>query len=259
MPADIREELLRVAPRLGSIGRRLHYLASTTSTNDIAARLADFGAEEGTTVIADAQTAGRGRRGRVWYSPPGAGLYVSIVCRPRIGNVSSLTLTSGVALAEGVRASTGLPAEIKWPNDVVIGRRKLGGILAEASANGPDLQYVVLGFGLNLCQAAYPPELGDRATSIEAETGRPTDRALVLAETLAALAGRYAGLQDGKFDAILTAWRALAPSVRSSLVEWDAPEGVLRGRTEDVDEEGALLVRVGQTVQRLIAGEIRWI
>ena len=268
MPADIREDLLRVASRLGSLGQRLHYFATTTSTNDVAARLADLGAEEGTTVIADAQTAGRGRQGRVWFSPPGAGLYVSIVFRPATRDgvspssssmTSLLTLTSGVAVAEGVRAGTGLPTEIKWPNDLVVGRRKLAGILAEASANGPDLQYVVLGFGLNLRPAAYPPELADRVTSIEAEIGRPADRALVLAETLAALAARYADLQAGRFDAILTAWRALAPSLRASLVEWDTPEGVLRGRSEDIDEGGALLVRVGQTMHRLIAGEVRWI
>ena len=271
MPGDICEELARVAPRLGSLGRRLHYFAAATSTNDIAARLADLGAEEGTTVVADGQTAGRGRQGRVWFSPPGAGLYVSIILRPGAGLVgaaggraapsvtSLLTIASGVAVAEGVRTSTGLSAEVKWPNDLMIGHRKLAGILAEASANGPVLQHVVLGVGINLRPAAYPPELSDAATSIEAEIDRRADRAPILAETLAALARRYGDLQAGRFDAILTAWRALSPSVRWSLVEWDTPEGVVRGRTEDIDEDGALIVRVGRNVQRLMAGEVRWI
>src|SRR6185436_9792131 len=113
---------------------------ATSSTNDVAAHLAELGANEGTIVAADAQTAGRGRLGRSWFSPPGAGLYVSIVLRPsgdlsKTGNPSALlTLASGVAIAEGVGASTGLPVEIKWPNDVMIGRRKLAGILAEATA-----------------------------------------------------------------------------------------------------------------------------
>src|SRR5204863_8161954 len=131
---------------------------------------------EGTTVAADAQTAGRGRLGRVWFSPPGAGLYVSIVLRPP-GDLSTrsnpsafLTLASGVAIAEAVRTATGLPAEIKWPNDVVIGRRKLGGILAEAAAQGDRLQHVIVGFGVNLQNTSFPVELADRATSIEAET-----------------------------------------------------------------------------------------
>jgi BirA family transcriptional regulator, biotin operon repressor / biotin---[acetyl-CoA-carboxylase] ligase len=271
VPDDIRGEVARVAPRLGSIGQRLHYVETATSTNDIAARLADLGAQEGTTVVAEGQTAGRGRQGRSWFSPPGAGLYVSIVLRPGIVDagvaggpsgasvLSLLTLASGVAAAEGVRTSTGLPVEIKWPNDLVIGRRKLAGILAEAPANDPALQYVVLGIGINLRPAAYPPELADVATSIAAETDRPVDRALVLAETLAALALRYGDLRERRFDAILTAWRTLSPLVRSSLVEWDAPGGVMRGRTQDIDENGALVVRVGRRVQRLNAGEVRWI
>jgi BirA family biotin operon repressor/biotin-[acetyl-CoA-carboxylase] ligase len=272
VPDDIRDELRRVAPRLGPIAGRLHYLASTTSTNAMAARLAGLGAEHGTTVIAEAQTAGRGRLGRAWFSPPGAGLYVSILLRPGpdraategapaawTGGTSLLTLAGGVGVAEGVRAGTGLPVRIKWPNDVMAGRRKLAGILAEASAAGNAPAHVVLGFGINLRPAAYPPELADRATSIEAETGRPADRALVLAETLAAVAGRYGDLRAERFDAILTAWRALAPSVRSSLVEWDGPDGVLRGRTEDIDGDGALVVRVGARAYRLVAGEVRWI
>lgn len=266
MPADVRAEIARVRARLGAVARRLHWLRSTGSTNDVAARLADLGAEEGTVVVAETQTAGRGRLGRVWFSPPGAGLYVSIVLRPPAdvavpadGNPAALlTLASGVALAEGVRAITGLPAEIKWPNDIMIGGRKLAGILAEAAAQSGSLQYVVLGFGMNLQPAAFPPDLADRATSLEAETGRGVDRALILVEMLASLATRYADLRAGRFDAILSAWRRLAPSLASSWVEWDSAGGVVRGRAEDIDERGALLVRVGGKVERLIAGEVRW-
>ena len=251
--------------RLGRIGHRVHWLEKTSSTNDVAARLAELGAEEGTTVIAEMQTAGRGRHGRVWFSPPGAGLYVSVIIRPGSGALHEnnpaglLTLATGVAIARAVRAVTGLPAEIKWPNDVLIGGRKLAGILAEAVAQAGTLQFVVLGFGVNLQRTAYPAELAMRVTSLEAETNRPADRALVLAEILASIAEQCGALRSGRFDAILSAWRELAASLRGASVEWDSPAGIVRGRAEDIDRDGALLVRVGERVERLIAGEVRWI
>lgn len=264
MPADVAQEIARVAARAGSMGRHVHWLESTASTNDVAARLAESGAEEGTIVVAERQTAGRGRHGRVWFSPPGAGLYVSVIVRPASDESNDenpaalLTLASGVAIAEAVRAVTGLPAEIKWPNDVLIGGRKLAGILAEAAVQAGTLQFVVVGFGVNLQPAAYPPELAPRVTSIEAETSRPADRAVLVAEILAAMGERCADLRAGRFDAILSAWRRLAPSVPGARVEWDSPAGVVRGRAEDIDRHGALLVRVGERIERLIAGEVRW-
>jgi BirA family biotin operon repressor/biotin-[acetyl-CoA-carboxylase] ligase len=141
----------------------------------------------------------------------------------------------------------------------MIGRRKLAGILAEAVAQAGALDFIVLGFGVNLQRAAYPAELERRATSIEAETGRPGDSALILAELLASLAERYRDLRTGNFDAILGAWRGLAPSVSAASVEWDSPAGVVRGRAEGIDQQGALLVRVGDRLERLLAGEVRWI
>ena len=243
----------------------MHWFESVASTNDVAARLADSGAEEGTTVVAEMQTAGRGRHGRVWFSPAGAGLYVSIIVRPRPSlskgehPATLLTLAAGVAIAEAVRVTTGLPAEIKWPNDIVIARRKLAGILTEAAVHGSSPQFVVLGFGVNLQPAAYPPELGSRVTSIGAETSRPVDRAFVLAEILAAISSRYADLCEGRFDAILTAWRQLAVGVPGARVEWDSPAGVVRGRAEDIDRQGALIVNVGGKIERIVAGEVRWI
>jgi BirA family transcriptional regulator, biotin operon repressor / biotin---[acetyl-CoA-carboxylase] ligase len=265
VPADVRSALVGAAGGLGVFGRCIHWLETTTSTNDVAAHLAELGADEGTTVVAEAQTAGRGRLGRTWFSPPGAGLYVSIVLRPsgdlstRSNPAAFLTLASGVAITEGVRASTGLPVEIKWPNDVMIGGRKLAGILAEATAQADRLQHIIVGFGVNLQPAAFPLELAKRATSIEAETGRPADRAQIFSQILTAFAARYADLQAARFDAILSAWRALSPSLPSSWIEWDTATGVLRGRAEDIDEHGALMVRVGGTLERVVAGEVRWL
>ncbi len=263
LPDELATALAASGGRLGPFASRLRYFTSVGSTNDIAGELAATGAPEGTTIVADQQTAGRGRRGRTWFSPPGSGLYVSVVLRPPEGNgtvppVTLLTLTAGVALAEGVRVATGLPVGIKWPNDLMVERRKLAGILAEAAGGAGSLQAVVLGYGINIGRAAYPPELASRATSLEAELGRPVDRGLVLAETLAALAGRYEDLVRGRFDAILGAWRALAPSSRGTLVEWTTTAGVRQGRTEGIDERGALLVRTDTGLERIIAGELVW-
>jgi BirA family biotin operon repressor/biotin-[acetyl-CoA-carboxylase] ligase len=270
LPPELADALARVAPRLGRLGRDVRFFPSIQSTNDVAASLAASGQSEGAVVIADAQTAGRGRRGRSWFSPPGAGLYVSVVLAPARSAVtparavSLLTLAAGVALSEAIERATGLPAEIKWPNDLLTSGRKLAGILAEGivapqqGSDVPAVSAVVLGYGINVGAAAYPPELAARATSLESELGRSVDRALVCAESLAALAVRYDDLLAGRFDAILDAWHARAPRSRGAHVRWETPGGVRSGVTAGVDDFGALLVRVPGGIERLVAGEIVW-
>jgi BirA family biotin operon repressor/biotin-[acetyl-CoA-carboxylase] ligase len=252
------------AGRRGPFGEPLYFFEETSSTNDVAGRLAEAGASEGSVVVALAQTAGRGRLGREWFSPPGAGLYVSVVCRDARA-APLLTLAGGVAVAEGITTATGLPVRIKWPNDIVAvdgpprqGRRKLAGILAEAATGSSGLQYVVLGFGINLRPAAYPPALASRATSIEAELGRVPDAGAVLGETLASLFSRVRALAAGDAASVLDAWRLLAPSARGARVEWDTPAGAAAGTTAGIDSSGALLVDVGGRIERVIAGELRW-
>jgi BirA family biotin operon repressor/biotin-[acetyl-CoA-carboxylase] ligase len=264
MTDEFAPPLAAAGARLGIFRAQIRWRPSVGSTNDVAMALAASGAPEGTTVVAEQQTAGRGRRGRSWFSPPGAGLYVSTVLRPAGSDtlppaVTLLTLTAGVALAEGVRTATGLPVDIKWPNDLVVERRKLAGILAEAiSGPASGLQAIVLGFGINIRAAAYPPDIAHRATSLETELGRPIDRGLVLAEVLASLASRYEELREGRLEAILTAWRALAPSSRGAAVEWVTPAGARQGRTDGIDDSGALLVRTDGGVERIVAGELTW-
>jgi BirA family biotin operon repressor/biotin-[acetyl-CoA-carboxylase] ligase len=263
VPADIAAAVADRTERLGCFGDPLYYVAETGSTNDVAATLAEHGAPEGATVVASCQTAGRGRFGRTWFSPEGAGLYVSIVCR-NAEAAPLLTLAGGVAVADGIRASTGLPVCITWPNDIVAGGsgragRKLAGILAEASTGADGLQYVIVGFGINLRPAAYPPELADRATSIERELGRQADGAAVLAETLAAFASLFQHLSAGDREHVLERWRALAPSANGAAVEWVATGGPVRGTCAGIDRDGALLVRVGERLERVISGELRWL
>lgn len=245
--------------RLGRLGRRVEFFSTIGSTNDIASARAASGDHEGAVFVADAQTSGRGRRGRTWCSPPGAGLYVSTILRPgrsRDGERATLltTLAAGVALVEGVRRATGLLAALKWPNDLYAGRRKLAGILAEGAGDS-----VVLGYGINVSPASYPPDVADRVTSLEGELGRDVDRPRVFAETLCALASRYDDLLEGRFDAILDAWRSLAPAAEGARVSWTTPEGVQSGMTAGIDDRGALLVRSGERVERIVAGEVIWL
>jgi len=259
VPDDIAEALGRAASHLGPFHGRLSWYECVPSTSDVAAGMAEHGAAEGTVVAANAQTSGRGRLGRSWASPPGAGLYVSAIFRPAPDVVPLITIAAGVAVAEGVHAASGLSPHVKWPNDVYVGSRKLAGILAEAGSSGDDVQHVVLGFGINLLTAAYPPDVAARATSIESELGRSPDRGLVLAECLAALADRYAELQRGDHHIVIDAWRARAADSLGRLVEWEAGGSTLRGVAQDIDARGALLVRVDGVVVRVISGEVRWL
>jgi BirA family biotin operon repressor/biotin-[acetyl-CoA-carboxylase] ligase len=227
--------------------------ASLPSTMDVASKLAHEGAPHGVVIGADEQTAGRGRRGTTWASPPGAGLYFSFIARPPSASapgLSLLTLAAGVAVRDGVQAATGLAADLKWPNDLIVGTRKLAGILAEGIAIGSADQVVIVGVGVNVLSAAYPTEVEARATSIEGELGRPIDRGLLLSEILIALWDRLA---QGPGD-ILQAWRAASPNAMGTRVEWDGKHGTTAG----IDDGGALLVKTHAGIERIIAGEVRW-
>ncbi|OGA47307.1 MAG: biotin--[acetyl-CoA-carboxylase] ligase [Betaproteobacteria bacterium RIFCSPLOWO2_12_FULL_63_13] len=266
LPPDFAEAIDRARPRLGRLASSVRFFSTIGSTNDAASALAGGGGAEGAVVIADAQTMGRGRRGRRWHSPPGSGLYVALVLTPARAKVAPtratglVTLAAGVALAEAIETATGLRPDIKWPNDLLAGPRKVAGILAEA-VGGPStaIESVVLGYGINVGPMAFDPDLADRATSLESELCRPIDRAMLCAETLAACATRYDDLLEGRFDAILDAWRDRAPASRGAAVAWDTPAGQQSGITAGIDDDGALLVRAGDRVERIVGGEISWL
>jgi BirA family biotin operon repressor/biotin-[acetyl-CoA-carboxylase] ligase len=224
--------------------------ASLPSTMDVASALAHEGARHGVVIVADEQTAGRGRRGATWQSPPGAGLYFSFVARPDHPALSLITLAAGVAVRDGVQAATGLAADLKWPNDLIVGPRKLAGILAEGISIGSPDQAVIVGVGVNVQPAAYPPDVAARATSVEGELGRSIDRGLLLSEILMALWDRLAQRPGD----ILQAWRAASPNATGTPVEWDGKHGTTAG----IDDHGALLVKTNAGVERIIAGELRW-
>lgn len=262
LPADLARALQGASTRLGDFGR-VEYFHEVDSTNDLALARASLGAPHGTVILADSQRAGRGRQGRAWFSPPGAGLYLSAIVRQEswAGALSLVTLAAGVAVARGLSSATGLGLELKWPNDVVIGRpwRKLAGILSESASAGPRIDAVVIGIGVNVRQSAFPPEIADRATAIELETGRDVDVPGCAVEVLAALDQVITRLGEGQRGAILQEWRTFGRAGLAGVaVQWNDEHGPRKGVARDVDETGALLVDTDGRRERLVAGEVQW-
>jgi BirA family transcriptional regulator, biotin operon repressor / biotin---[acetyl-CoA-carboxylase] ligase len=262
-PADVMAAFNAAVAR--SVGVRLHlcWYPTVTSTMDVAEDAAQAGGAEGLVIVAEEQTHGRGRRGRAWSSPAGAGLYLTFVFRPphepaAPSPLTLLTLAAGVAVRQAVGRASGFHPELKWPNDLMIGRRKLAGILAEGLDVGTPSQTVLVGVGVNILAAVYPGDIAARATSLESELGRVVDRALLLEEILVAVPQAYDDLRRGKADDILRGWRRGGPSADGAEVEWHAPEGVRRGTTRGIDQSGALLVSSNGVVERIVGGELTW-
>jgi BirA family transcriptional regulator, biotin operon repressor / biotin---[acetyl-CoA-carboxylase] ligase len=268
LPADL-QTAIAASDRLGRLAD-VRYRAEVGSTNDLALSLAAAGEPEGVSVLADAQSAGRGRRGRDWFSPPGAGLYLSTIVRPggdadgpaaHAETLPLITLAAGVAAAQAVHATASLPVTLKWPNDLVIGAawRKLGGVLCEAAGLGGRIDAIVVGIGINVGLAAYPPALAARATSIESELGRPVERTSLIVDLLAALRQWIDTVHRGDAAAICAAWRQLGQDgLGGAPVQWQDGDRVRHGRARDIADDGALLVEVDGRMERLIAGEVLW-
>lgn len=257
-PADVATAVGAAVDRLGAFSN-LRYADSIGSTNDAALALAAAGAPEGASVLADQQTAGRGRRGRSWSSPPGAGLYLSIIFRDRDFPKAPglVTLGAGVAAATAIQAACGLPVRLKWPNDLVIGAewRKLGGILCEAQ--GSDA--LVVGIGINLTAAAHPPDVSARATSVEGELGRSVDRASIIVEMLAGLRELAATLRAGSGATVVSGWRErAADGWRAAPVQWIDGERTVHAVAKDIDTDGGLIVERDGRLERVVAGEVLW-
>lgn len=241
--------------------RVIRFFQSVDSTNERALALAAAGAPDGSVIVAAEQTAGRGRRGRAWHSPEG-GLYLSYLVRDidAIEKPALLTLAAGVAAVRAIREATGLRADLKWPNDVITADppRKIAGILAEASGAGSRLEFAVIGIGVNVATASFPPEVASRASSLAVELGRDVDRDALQTALIAALDHEIARLRRGGHEALIRDWSDASPSARGHRVSWVSQDGVLTGLTAGVDDEGALLVTAPHGTERLVAGEVIW-
>lgn len=255
----------RVAPLLATraFGRAWRHLPSCRSTNDEATAWARAGAPHGAVVVAEAQSAGRGRFGRSWHSPPGENLYFSTVARPRLGSRAAppMTLVAAVALAETVAAAGAAP-ELKWPNDVLLDGKKCAGILCELTARPageggePEVDFLVIGIGVNLNGREFPSELQERATSLALATSAPIDRAAFAASLCARLERWHDALVSDGPAPVTAAWKRYA-RLFGRRITVDNGRSRTTGVAEDLAADGALLVRGddGQ-LHRIVAGEI---
>lgn len=231
-------------------------LGVVDSTQAVALELAERGAADRTVVVADHQRAGRGRRGRAWTDEPGGSLLASIIVRARLAMplLPTLSLTTAVAVAEALRRVAGVAARLKWPNDVRVGGRKIAGILLESHFGGGGAEaspVTVIGVGVNLVQATFPPELAEVATSVLLETGRRVERDAVLGVLLEEF-DRWRGRLEGEgFGAVRARWLALSDTIGGPV----SVNGVA-GTAVDLAEDGALLVDTGSAIRRVSSGEI---
>jgi BirA family biotin operon repressor/biotin-[acetyl-CoA-carboxylase] ligase len=251
---------LEIRPLLNThdLGRVVHWYEQLGSTNDRAKELAEEGAEDGEVVVAEAQTAGRGRRGRTWASPSRKNLYFSVVLRPDLSptRAPELTLVASVAICEALRQA-GVDARIKWPNDLLASDRKIAGILTELSADPDQVHWVVLGVGVNVNARAedFPEEVRPGATSVLLERGQAAPRALFAAACFTALEEWLDRYAEGGFAAVRGAWRDRSATLGRE-VSVRVGERDIIGIAEDVDEAGALLVRTSAGVERILSGDV---
>ncbi len=243
------------------IGGQVEYFPEIDSTNRKARELAGKGAPEGTVVLADAQTGGRGRLGRSWHSPPGSNLYASLVLRPDTPaqTAPQITLMAGVAVARGLIRASGVEARLKWPNDVVIQGKKVAGILSEGEGEGSRVRLVILGMGVNInwLKKDMPAEIREIATSLQAETGRENSRAAVAAEIFQELEETYDSFRGEGFSPRLRGeWNRLS-AINGKGVTLRAGEEEISGEALGLDVDGALLLLDERgTRRRFIAGDV---
>jgi BirA family biotin operon repressor/biotin-[acetyl-CoA-carboxylase] ligase len=252
---DFDIDALRLALGDRLVGHRLAYHERVTSTMDEARKIVEAGGEEGTVVIAEDQTAARGRFDRPWIAPPGENLYFSVVLKPALDQLPYANMAAALAVARAVSSIGGLRPTIKWPNDVRISGRKLCGILVEAELESRTVPFAIVGVGLNVnFDPSRYPEIATTATSIYRETGRRTDRTLVLQSVLEYLDDLYGGVKDGL--SLTADWAAMLDTLgRDVEVRWK--ESVVKGRADSVDDQGNLvLTRPDGSTFKATAGEV---
>jgi BirA family transcriptional regulator, biotin operon repressor / biotin---[acetyl-CoA-carboxylase] ligase len=238
-------------------GRDIHSLERVDSTSTFARSLAEKGADEGTLVVAESQSAGRGRLGRKWISGSGENLTFSIILKPAIpaDRLSLLPLAIAVGLARGVNASTNLPVSCKWPNDLLLGTRKFAGILMEGSINGDGLAFVILGIGINVNQTSFPEDFSARATSLALHKGHPIDRISLFRNILEILESDYDRFISTSFASVLPEWLELAPIVGTRITV-NHQGSVITGTVIGLSPEGGLQLHSDAGEYTLFAGDV---
>ena len=256
-PHEVRSQLKSIR-----VGRRIEYIKQTASTNADAFRLAEAGAIEGTVVLSDSQTGGKGRRGRVWASPAGVNLYCSVVLRPSImpHEAPQLTFLSAVAVARAIELTTQLTPEIKWPNDLLVSGKKVAGLLNEMSAETDGINFVILGIGVNLNMTVeqFPDDLRHPATSVLLESGVRVDRSRFTSTMLNELDKLYTDFLEYGFGPVREEWQQRCNAKGRQLLISDSGTECTGGRFIGIDLDGALLIRSDDDVlHRITCGDVR--
>jgi BirA family biotin operon repressor/biotin-[acetyl-CoA-carboxylase] ligase len=253
LPYEIKKNL-----KTKFLGKNIHFFKEVDSTNDVARELADEGAPEGTIVVAESQRSGKGRLGKKWISPSG-GVWMTIILRPDIepAKAPQLTLVTGVAVAETLDQECGLNIGIKWPNDILIGDKKVSGILTQVKTKNGKVDYVLVGIGidLNLDISSFPPDLQGGATSLKAELDREIIGADLVQRFLQRFEILYSQFKEGEFREILTEWRKLSSTI-GKYVEVHKKGRTVYGEAVGVNKDGKLILELDDgTLRKIISGE----
>ncbi|MHB8055430.1 MAG: biotin--[acetyl-CoA-carboxylase] ligase [Candidatus Aminicenantales bacterium] len=238
---------------------RIERHETCVSTNRLAKERARDGAPEGTVIVAGGQTEGRGTRGRRWFSPPGAGLYVSVILRPEMDvSLSLLPLAAGLAAREAVERATGVPVKVRWPNDIVWEGKKIGGVLCESGLSGFQLKYAIVGLGLNLDQkeSDFPEELQASAGSVLQAAGAPAEREMLLGAFLEELERAIAPLIEHRVSDVVDKFLRHAEAGLGDAILLQTADGSVSGFFEGLDADGAIRISTPGGQRRLVSAEI---
>ncbi len=258
-PRDYDLDELESALRKSLFSRKLHYIPETGSTNTLAMHAGAAGVEEGHVFFADQQTSGRGRGGHSWQSEPGSAILVSVLLRPRIEAAQALwlSLMAGVAVHHAILTTCGIACDLRWPNDLLIARRKVCGILTEISSEIEQLRFAVIGIGVNVNQPSFPPDIAQIATSIYIETGKMWSRTELLIAVLRSLEAEYQNGLDRDFShSLLPRLESISTFARGKRVHVDEAGGYA-GVTEGLDSHGFLRVRTQDGIRTVLSGGVR--
>jgi BirA family transcriptional regulator, biotin operon repressor / biotin---[acetyl-CoA-carboxylase] ligase len=256
LPYEIHKKL-----KTRFIGKKMRYVENTPSTIWVGKQLCsegDVGKMHGMVIIAEEQTGGVGRMGRVWVSPSG-GIWVTIVLKPQVpvDHIFMITMAGSIAVARAIRKEFNIGALIKWPNDIFIGNKKVAGLLLELSAESDQVHHALLSIGIdvNVPIVNFSPELRDQITSISAEIGHEVDRASFLARILKEFESRYMLIEEGEYDSIIQEWKSISCTLENR-VQIRTLKNSFEGEAVDIDEYGALIIRKPNgKLERVIAGD----
>lgn len=251
------EQSLRKGLHTRTFGQKIYTFDVIDSTNNCARAVAGCGAKEGTIVIAEHQTAGKGRLGRVWKANPNENLMFSLVLRPKLApdSINILSLYVAVAVAQAIEKVTGLQVECKWPNDLLINQKKVAGILIEGSVKQNMVEYVVVGIGINVNQQEFPHELQGKATSLLLESRKQIDRPTLFREAIAALEGQYKAVNTGGLPSVLPQWLSRSSMINKP-ISVSQQGTIISGVVTGLSADGGLVLKTNGTEKTIFAGDV---